>query len=75
MDLFIGDYQILGKGKLKEYNSQKVSDYIQSKMNGKYLREDTVRIELNLNSGKAKGLAWGCDLSKQYVAINSEYTT
>ena len=75
VDLFIGDYQILGKGKLKEYNSQKVSDYIQSKMNGKYLREDTVRIELNLNSGKAKGLAWGCDLSKQYVAINSEYTT
>ncbi len=75
VDLFIGDYQILGKGKLKEYNPQKVSDYIQSKMNGKYLREDTVRIELNLNSGKAKGLAWGCDLSKQYVAINSEYTT
>ena len=75
VDLYIGDYQILGKGKLKEYNSQKVSDYIQSKMNGKYLREDTVRIELNLNSGKAKGIAWGCDLSKKYVEINSEYTT
>ena len=28
VDLFIGDYQILGKGKLKEYKSQKVSDYI-----------------------------------------------
>ena len=75
VDLFIGDYQILNKGKLNQFNSQKVSNYIQSKMNGKYLIEDTVRIELNLNSGKAKGTAWGCDLSKQYVAINSEYTT
>ncbi len=75
VDLYIGDHQILGKGKLNQYNSQKVSNYIQSKMNGKYLIEDTVRIELNLNSGKAKGIAWGCDLSKKYVAINSEYTT
>ena len=23
----------------------------------------------------SKGTAWGCDLSKQYVEINSEYTT
>ena len=75
VDLFIGDYQILNKGILTQFNSQKVRNYIQSKMNGKYLIEDTVRIELNLNSGKAKGTAWGCDVSQQYVAINSEYTT
>ena len=28
-----------------------------------------------LNSGESKGKAWGCDLSKKYVEINSEYTT
>jgi glutamate N-acetyltransferase/amino-acid N-acetyltransferase len=28
-----------------------------------------------LNSGESKGTAWGCDLSKKYVEINSEYTT
>jgi len=30
---------------------------------------------INLNSGDSKGTAWGCDLSKKYVEINSEYTT
>jgi len=25
--------------------------------------------------GESKGKAWGCDLSKKYVEINSEYTT
>ena len=27
LDLYIGDYQILGKGKLNQYDSQKVADY------------------------------------------------
>ena len=48
---------------------------MQTKMNGKYLVEDIVSITLNLNSGTEKGTAWGCDLSKKYVEINSEYTT
>ena len=48
---------------------------MQSKMNGKYLVEDIVHIVIDLNSGLYKGTAWGCDLSKKYVEINSEYTT
>ena len=44
-------------------------------MNGKYLVDDIVKIMINLNSGEAEGTAWGCDLSKKYVEINSEYTT
>ena len=48
---------------------------MRTKMNGKYLVEDIVSITLNLNSGPGKGTAWGCDLSKKYVEINSEYTT
>ncbi len=75
VDLYIGDYQILESGNLCQYDSQKVSDYMKSKMNGKYLEEDIVLIILNLNSGLSKGTAWGCDLSKKYVEINSEYTT
>ena len=75
VDLYIGDYQILESGNLCQYDSQKVSDYMKSKMNGKYLEEDIVLIILNLNSGLSKGTAWGCDLSKRYVEINSEYTT
>lgn len=34
-----------------------------------------VRIDLNLNMGEAGATAWGCDLSEEYVTINSEYTT
>ena len=75
VDLYIDDFQILEKGKLTQYDSHKIVDYLKSRMKGKYLVEDTVRIVLNLNSGKSKGTAWGCDLSEKYVEINSEYTT
>ena len=34
-----------------------------------------VPINLQLNLGKAKATAWGCDLSEEYVTINSQYTT
>jgi glutamate N-acetyltransferase/amino-acid N-acetyltransferase len=75
VDLYIGDFQILKKGKLNKFDVNKVANYMRTKMNGKYLVEDIVSITLNLNSGTEKGTAWGCDLSKKYVEINSEYTT
>ena len=74
-DLYIGDYQILKKGNVKQYDSQEVVNYMKSRMNGKYLVDDSLQIMLNLNSGEFQGTAWGCDLSKKYVEINSEYTT
>jgi len=36
---------------------------------------DNVLIKLCLNSGDGKATAWGCDLSEEYVTINSAYTT
>ncbi|MDQ3688682.1 MAG: bifunctional glutamate N-acetyltransferase/amino-acid acetyltransferase ArgJ [Chloroflexota bacterium] len=39
------------------------------------LRPDVVAIGLDLGIGKGSGMAWGCDLSAEYVAINSEYRT
>jgi len=75
VDLYIGNDQILEKGKLNKYDPQKVTDYIKSRMKGRYLVDDIVKIMINLNSGESKGTAWGCDLSKKYVEINSEYTT
>ncbi|RJO60608.1 MAG: bifunctional glutamate N-acetyltransferase/amino-acid acetyltransferase ArgJ [Dehalococcoidia bacterium] len=40
------------------------------------LGRDEVRINLDLNLGTSySATAWGCDLSAEYVAINSEYTT
>jgi glutamate N-acetyltransferase/amino-acid N-acetyltransferase len=39
------------------------------------LSEPTVVLALDLATGDGTGMAWGCDLSAEYVAINSEYTT
>jgi glutamate N-acetyltransferase / amino-acid N-acetyltransferase len=36
---------------------------------------DEVQINLNLNLGIFSATAWGCDLSAEYVTINSDYTT
>jgi len=75
VDLFIGEFHILSQGELMSFDKKQVSNYIKTKMNGDYLVDDIVEIKLKLNNGNSKGIAWGCDLSKRYVEINSEYTT
>ena len=39
------------------------------------LGEEEVRIEIDLGEGEETAMAWGCDLTPEYVRINSEYTT
>jgi glutamate N-acetyltransferase/amino-acid N-acetyltransferase len=39
------------------------------------LKGGIVHLELDLGQGQGHGEAWGCDLSAEYVAINSEYRT
>ena len=39
------------------------------------LSEDEISININLNSGKSKATAWGCDLTYDYVKINGDYRT
>lgn len=41
----------------------------------KALAADEVRIEIDLGVGEDSAMAWGCDLSPDYVRINAEYTT
>ena len=38
------------------------------------LRKHKISIDVDLGSGSASATAWGCDLSKKYVDINTEYT-
>lgn len=38
------------------------------------LRSDSVLIDVNLGSGPHHATAWGCDLTKRYVEINTEYS-
>ncbi len=39
------------------------------------LKKKEVSMSLNLNLGSGKATAWGCDLSEEYVTINSKYMT
>ncbi len=39
------------------------------------LKEENVTIGICVGNGKESATAWGCDLSKQYIEINAEYTT
>ena len=41
----------------------------------KYMRSDTVRIHVTLNTGNADCTVWGCDLTDEYIRINADYTT
>jgi glutamate N-acetyltransferase/amino-acid N-acetyltransferase len=38
------------------------------------LKKDKVIVEVDLKSGEHSATAWGCDLSKKYVEINTEYS-
>jgi glutamate N-acetyltransferase/amino-acid N-acetyltransferase len=39
------------------------------------MRAEEVVFDVDLGVGSARGEAWGCDLSAEYVRINAEYTT
>ena len=39
------------------------------------LAQSDVHIHVDLGAGEATATAWGCDLTPEYVRINSEYTT
>ena len=39
----------------------------------KILKEKEIKITINMNSGKNKATAWGCDLTYDYVKINGSY--
>ena len=41
----------------------------------KVLSEDEITVFVNLNSGDHEAVAWGCDLTYDYVKINGDYRT
>jgi glutamate N-acetyltransferase/amino-acid N-acetyltransferase len=66
IDLYIGDIPVVKAGAPLPFNRRGVIQRLKGK---------EVSLDLNLNLGSAKATAWGCDLSKEYVTINSQYMT
>jgi len=66
IDLYLGDICLVKKGGVQPFSKQDAVAL---------LSRDEVVIKLQLNLGNGEATAWGCDLSKEYVIINSQYTT
>ena len=66
IDCYVNDIQIVANGEAIAYNIQSVVSALGS---------DEVRLRVDLNVGNGRGIAWGCDLTEEYVVFNSAYTT
>jgi glutamate N-acetyltransferase/amino-acid N-acetyltransferase len=66
VDLYLGDLCVFKSG---------VPLPVKRKEAAKKFDSDDVYIGVDLNTGEASAVAWGCDLTEKYVTINSEYTT
>ncbi|MDY6940190.1 MAG: bifunctional ornithine acetyltransferase/N-acetylglutamate synthase [Cyanobacteriota bacterium] len=75
LQIKLGDFLLMEKGQPQEFDRAAASEYLKTKAAGEYLKEDTVSISVKIGSGPGTGIAWGCDLSYDYVKINAEYTT
>ena len=66
VDLFLNNICLMAGGSPHPFDR----DDVRNAMMG-----NEVPIRVCLNLGDSAATAWGCDLSAEYVAINSEYTT
>jgi glutamate N-acetyltransferase/amino-acid N-acetyltransferase len=66
LEVYLNTVCVMKEGAPVCFNEQKMRQSLAGK-------EVTVRLCLNLGTGKA--VAWGCDLSEEYVTINSAYTS
>jgi glutamate N-acetyltransferase / amino-acid N-acetyltransferase len=71
----LGDFPLMNNGQPLAFDRSAAGSYLQQAKSGEYLQSDTVLIDVSVGTGNGSGLAWGCDLSYDYVKINAEYTT
>ena len=66
VDIFINEIHIVHEGKALAY----LRDSVVSAMS-----VPEIQIRVNVNAGDATAIAWGCDLTEEYVTFNSAYST
>lgn len=67
LDVYLNQVCVMKQGLPAAFDKDKLSKNLAD--------SKEVLIRLCLNLGKSKATAWGCDLSEEYVTINSAYTT
>ena len=66
VDVYFGREMIVNKGIMADFDLGKVKGI---------MGKDVLKITIDLNGGKYHSLAWGCDMSYDYVKINALYST
>lgn len=66
IDLYLKDICLLKAGCPVLFDNEKAK---------RVLTSDKVSFRIRLNLGKESATAWGCDLSEEYITINSAYVT
>ena len=64
VDIYIGDYILLKNSTPVLFSEEDLKAYLEN---------EVVSIKAVLKEGKEKGVAWGCDLTYDYVKINASY--
>ena len=65
VNLMFGDYKVFEKGQVsKNYSEQDLK---------KYMKNETIKIILEINSGKRHFTCYTMDFTKKYIEINSDY--
>ena len=71
LDVTLGPHALMRAGQPLEYDEKSASEYLREET----ARHGTVEVEVRVGRGDGEGVAWGCDLTYDYVKINAEYTT
>ncbi|MCL1848058.1 MAG: bifunctional glutamate N-acetyltransferase/amino-acid acetyltransferase ArgJ [Clostridiales bacterium] len=66
VDLYMGSIQMMDQGKALLFDEEKALAYLEN---------DEIRILAKLHQGQERAVAWGCDLTHEYVTINGSYRT
>jgi glutamate N-acetyltransferase/amino-acid N-acetyltransferase len=67
LDVYLNNVCVMKQGRPTSFSKQEMIAALSTSNNA--------LIRLCLNSGDGQSTAWGCDLSEEYVTINSAYTT
>lgn len=66
VDIYFGKKSLVNKGIMVDFDADKVKDV---------MGKDVLRITIDLNQGKENALAYGCDMTYDYIKINALYKT
>ncbi|MBN2980595.1 MULTISPECIES: bifunctional glutamate N-acetyltransferase/amino-acid acetyltransferase ArgJ [Cohnella] len=67
VDIRLGDISVLEQSRPVPFDEEAALEYLKG--------SDTVAIRVELNDGSGSAVAWGCDLTYDYVRINAAYRT